>query len=629
MVAPAGATIDAASGLVEWTPSPSQPGPWAFEIAVTDDGAPPLGDSQSFIVQVADVSFTPEIISSAPLVANAGELYLYDAEATDADPFDLLTWSLALAPAGASIDPGTGLIEWTPVTAQAGPQEFTIVVGETVLCELAASDENPSDALTFSLPIAPPGAEIDPESGFLSWTPALADSGANAFTVRVTDDGVPPLFAETSFVITVVESGSPLWRINTGGPGHTDSLGRAWSAETGCSSGCTDTSNTTSAIAGAADPTLYRSHRWRAGDFRYSLTVPAGIETTVRLHFANIFAGTSTPGTRIFDVAIEGAPALVDFDIVAAAGHLTARIEQFSVPTSDGTLDLDFLQGAANNPLVSGIEVLAGPPANEPPAIYSAPSAQILLGNTFEYEIGAYDPNGDALAYSFEGEFPAGATIDGDSGAIAWTPEASQVGAANSFVVRATDPAGGFDEQAFGVLVIDPVPGAVVYRVNCGGPAISDLPLAWDANPGSGANSYVNTGNTTTTPGIALIPDATVPSGTPLALYTTERWDPPTLPEMTWSFPLGLAGSYEVRLFFSENFAPAQAPGVRFFDVLVEGALALDDFDPFVEAGGIIGGATMRSTLAAVADGALTIDFLHVAGGNNPSIKAIEVRVAQ
>jgi len=664
--APEGATIDPATGLVEWTPSSLQTGPQSFTVVVTDDGTPPGGASQTFTVTVADVNLSPAIVSAPPLGATAGELYLYDVAAEDEDPGDLLTYSLPLAPLGATIDPGSGLIEWTPVTAQLGPQEFTVMVtddgtptavasqsftvdvvppvniaptisscpdrgalvGDLVECSLEGSDANRIDTLTFSLPVAPPGAAIDPATGAFAWTPALADAGPNPITVRVTDDGTPPLFAETSFVATVVEPGSVLWRIDAGGSAHTDTLGRTWSADTGCAFGCTNTSSTTSPIAGAADPTLYRSHRWFAGDFRYSLPVLPGIGTTVRLHFANIFAGTSSPGTRVFDVAIEGFPVLVGFDIAAVAGHLAAHIEEISVPATDGVLDLDFLVGAANNPLVSGIEVLAGPPENEAPVIYSLPPSHVLIGTTFEYDAGAYDPNGDELVYSLEGTPPASATIDPASGLVAWTPTAADAGTAAIFTVRATDPSLAFDEQTFALPVIDPVPGAVVHRVNCGGPEIADTPLVWEANPGTGEARYVNTGNTTTNAALAFLPDLTVPAATPLALFSTERWDPPAAPEMTWTLPIGLPGDYEVRLYFSENFATAQVPAFRFFDVLLEGALVLDDFDVFVEAGGIVGGATMRSSIATVSDGALTIDFLHAPGGNNPSIKAIEVLVA-
>jgi len=58
----------------------------------------------------------------------------------------------------------------------------------------------PSQILTYSLPIAPPGAAIDPNSGVLTWRPGTAMAGSTSlFTVQVTDNGSPNLGAMQSF----------------------------------------------------------------------------------------------------------------------------------------------------------------------------------------------------------------------------------------------------------------------------------------------------------------------------------------------------------------------------------------------------------------------------------------------
>jgi hypothetical protein len=54
--------------------------------------------------------------------------------------------------------------------------------------------------LTYSLLTAPPGATIDPQTGAISWTPTAAQAGANyPFTVQVTDAGVPPAATTVAF----------------------------------------------------------------------------------------------------------------------------------------------------------------------------------------------------------------------------------------------------------------------------------------------------------------------------------------------------------------------------------------------------------------------------------------------
>ena len=62
----------------------------------------------------------PTITSTPPVTATVGLLYTYDVEATDPDVGDILTVSLDVAPAGMTIDPSSGLIQWTPDGTQAG-----------------------------------------------------------------------------------------------------------------------------------------------------------------------------------------------------------------------------------------------------------------------------------------------------------------------------------------------------------------------------------------------------------------------------------------------------------------------------------------------------------------------------
>lgn len=79
-----------------------------------------------------------------------------------------------------------------PVTAatEASPYNYNVI----------ATDPD-GDALAFSLDTAPSGMTIGPANGAISWTPASAQTGANAVAVRVTDTG--GLSATQSFSVTV------------------------------------------------------------------------------------------------------------------------------------------------------------------------------------------------------------------------------------------------------------------------------------------------------------------------------------------------------------------------------------------------------------------------------------------
>jgi hypothetical protein len=84
----------------------------------------------------------------------------------------------------------------------------TVNLGDTLALRLFADDPNPTDLLTFSLPIAPAGAELDPTgSPLFRFAPSDGQVGGHTVTVRVQDGG--GLADEKSFSITVVGANRP------------------------------------------------------------------------------------------------------------------------------------------------------------------------------------------------------------------------------------------------------------------------------------------------------------------------------------------------------------------------------------------------------------------------------------
>jgi hypothetical protein len=102
---------------------------------------------------------------------------------------------------------------------------------------------------------------------------------------------------------------------------------------------------------------VYQTERW--GVFTYTIPNLASNATyKVRLHFAEL--AFSSPGQRVFNVAINGTTVLTNFDIVAAAGGgRKAVIEEFA-PTANasGQIVISYQQGSANYPKSSGIEII-------------------------------------------------------------------------------------------------------------------------------------------------------------------------------------------------------------------------------------------------------------------------------
>jgi hypothetical protein len=92
-----------------------------------------------------------------------------------------------------------------PVLAQIGDQ--FIHVGQTLRLSVTATDaESAFQQLSFTLDSgAPIGATIDPVTGSFTWvaTNAVVPS-TNAVTVRVTDNGTPPLSGSASFSVIIL-----------------------------------------------------------------------------------------------------------------------------------------------------------------------------------------------------------------------------------------------------------------------------------------------------------------------------------------------------------------------------------------------------------------------------------------
>jgi hypothetical protein len=107
-----------------------------------------------------------------------------------------------------------------------------------------------------------------------------------------------------------------------------------------------------------APAAVYQTCRW-ASSFNYTIPgLTPNANYAVRLHFAELT--WTAAGQRVFNVAINGAAVLSNFDIFATSGAQNrALTEEFSaVASSSGAITIVFTQGSADNPEVNGIEVV-------------------------------------------------------------------------------------------------------------------------------------------------------------------------------------------------------------------------------------------------------------------------------
>ena len=77
--------------------------------------------------------------------------------------------------------------------------------GQVMVMTNTATDPNqPAQTLSFSLPIAPTGATLNSTNGILNWRPLIAQANStNTFRVVVADSGSPSLTATQNFSVTV------------------------------------------------------------------------------------------------------------------------------------------------------------------------------------------------------------------------------------------------------------------------------------------------------------------------------------------------------------------------------------------------------------------------------------------
>ena len=128
---PAGMAVDTVTGLIVWQPRTDQVGAHTVRLQVADGRGGV--DVQEFTVLVSagvDGGNHPPTVTSVPQTsALIGAAYTYGVTATDLDG-DTLSYALTTAPVGMTIDARTGLLSWTPTSAQAGLNAVTIEVSD-------------------------------------------------------------------------------------------------------------------------------------------------------------------------------------------------------------------------------------------------------------------------------------------------------------------------------------------------------------------------------------------------------------------------------------------------------------------------------------------------------------------
>src|SRR5262249_32728307 len=129
--------------------------------------------------------------------------------------------------------------------------------------------------------------------------------------------------------------------------------------------------------------------------FSYNLVgLTPGVAYTIRLHFVE--PTMTSAGQRVFNVSLNGAAFLSNFDIFVAAGGMNKALVRAGTATADanGRISISF-SNIANDPLVCGIEVLADAPvaALAAPTNLAATAGTGVVSLTWSAVVGATSYN--------------------------------------------------------------------------------------------------------------------------------------------------------------------------------------------------------------------------------------------
>ncbi len=239
--APVGASVDPDTGLVT-LPGPAD-GQYPFRLEAVDGRGGAA--TQTWTLNVGDVPANPNaplIVSSPNLSVGAGDLYVYQAVAQDADN-DVLSWTRLSGPDDLSIDASSGRVQWLTERDQPGSYAVEIAVSDGTYAATQAFEvlvlDGPGNAapvftsspfksavvgsafvydadaedpegyeVSFELLTGPSGAVIDPATGVVTWTPdEVPVGGAVTFGVAARDPQGQS--GQQTFIVTVVPTSAP------------------------------------------------------------------------------------------------------------------------------------------------------------------------------------------------------------------------------------------------------------------------------------------------------------------------------------------------------------------------------------------------------------------------------------
>jgi hypothetical protein len=201
--APAGVSINPASGVLTWTPTEAQaPSYDSISVQVTDNNTPPLSAIASFSVLVSPTP-PPVLLVPPTQIIYAGQTLVVTNYANSVLPNTTFTFGIVSAPKNVFINSTNGVLTWTNAAPSVVPATNTIFIFATDNSTLLGATNN----FTVIILPDPPVLRISNTNGFQlsfdtfsnttwlieastnlsSWQPLLTNTAGSDGTIQFTD----------------------------------------------------------------------------------------------------------------------------------------------------------------------------------------------------------------------------------------------------------------------------------------------------------------------------------------------------------------------------------------------------------------------------------------------------------
>lgn len=395
------AGFDPATGHFSWTPPAGSAANYSVTFEVTDGTGV---DAETIVITVGDVNAPPDLFAPESATVSEGDTLTFGLVGVDFDG-DPITFGHTGLPLGATLDPMTGMFEWTPSFDQAGMYDITFTA--------TSGDPPQSDtALTmievFDTPPPPPNTPPVVSDLFISPTDPGTDFELGANYTYFDADGDPEFGSEIHWFrnATLIPSLDGLLIV----PIEETTKGDVWYFTYKPSDGIDFGEEiTTSTVTIANSPPVIDSHFFMPG---------APFTNDTLTQFVGGFDPDGDPVTFTFAWEVDGI--LLPDDTISLDLSVPGNGDRDNAVTgiavvSDGT------DPSAPDSIVAVV-------VDSPPVLDHVGNRVGTEGGSLEVQLTGSDQDGDVLTFSVSGDPMPGVTFDPSTGFFLSTPATGDAG---------------------------------------------------------------------------------------------------------------------------------------------------------------------------------------------------------